>query len=92
MKEIKLIVSQEKLEENRRNQLLKDRNRLLKYATKKNYEKQEKIVGIVKKTIAILLLTMLMIWGLYLGQSLKQKGIKGCMENGYSESYCIQHS
>lgn len=85
MKEINLIVSQRKLEENRRNQLLKD-------TTKKNYKRQEKIVNIAKQTIVILLLVMLMIWGLYLGQSLKKTGYTNCINNGYSEAYCLKNS
>ena len=92
MKEIKLIVSQEKLQQNRIKTLENDRIKCIKKATKKNYKRQEKIVNIAKQTIAILLLVMLMIWGLYLGQNLKKTGYTNCIDNGYSEAYCLKNS
>lgn len=82
MKEIKLIVSQEKLEQNRKNQILKDE-------TKKNYERMNKTTkGII--TIAVLTLTIL--WLGYAGMNMKEEAYNNCMENGYSQSYCLKNS
>lgn len=85
MKEIKLIVSQEKLEENRRNTLLKDE-------TRRNNKKLIVIRNISTYIVLILILFLTFTWLLNINFGLKQKGIKGCIENGYSETYCIQHS
>lgn len=85
MKEINLIVSQEKLEQNRKNALLKD-------ATNKNYEQQKDLARTCMFAIIGLALILVMAWVLHITNDLKQKGIQGCMENGYSYSYCIEHS
>ena len=85
MKEINLIVSQEKLEQNRKNALLKE-------ATRKNYKEQKDLKETCMFAIIGLALILIMAWVLHISIDLKQKGIQGCMENGYSESYCIQHS
>lgn len=80
-----LIVSQEKLEQNRKNALLKE-------ATRNNYKKQRDLKEICILCTIGLVLILIMTWVLHVSIDLKQKGIKGCMENGYSYEYCIEHS
>lgn len=85
MKDINLIVSQEKLKQNRKNALLKE-------ATKRNYKKQQKIkkicIGIAIGLAIAYFIGLILLFEI----KLKQKGIQGCMENGYSYNYCVEHS
>ena len=92
MEEINLIICQEKLEENRRNQLLKDRNQLLKDATKENYKKQEATNTLLKNIIMIVLMLMIVVWGLKVNQAMKTRAYNNCIANGYEESYCLKNS
>lgn len=82
---MELIVSQEKLEQNRRNTLLKD-------ATKVNKRKLKQLNDVCIYSMIALALILIMAWVLHITFDLKNEGIKGCMENGYSYSYCIEHS
>jgi len=82
MKEINLIVSQEKLEQNKINKLLQQK-------TRKNYKSYEYNI---KRILISLMAVLIFILNLWLLGTISEKGVKGCMENGYSESYCIQHS
>ena len=85
MKEINLIVSQEKLQENRKNALLKD-------ATKRNYAKQDNLrnfcifMGIM--SIAIFVLAMIVC----INVNMKKTGYENCLEQGYEVNYCLKHS
>lgn len=80
-----LIVSQEKLEQNRKNALLKE-------ATKNNYKKQQKIKKLCIGIAIGLIIAYFIGLALMFEIKLKKQGIQGCMENGYSYSYCIEHS
>lgn len=69
---------------------LKSRARAIK---KDNRKKRIRILKKILPTIAglILLITILVLL-LILNFKLKNHGIQGCLENGYSYAYCIEHS
>lgn len=85
MKEINLIVSQEKLQENRKNALLKD-------ATKENYKEQEKLINacifMAITSIAIFILAMIVC----INANAKRTGYENCLEQGYEVNYCLKNS
>jgi hypothetical protein len=82
---MELIVSQEKLEQNRKNALLKE-------ATKQNYAEQDKLRNIclfmTMMTIIIFALAMVVC----INANLKKKGYENCLEQGYDVNYCLKHS
>ena len=82
---MELIVSQEKLNQNRKNTLLKD-------ASKENYAKQDNLrktcifMGIM--SIAIFILAMIVC----INANTKRTGYENCLEQGYEVNYCLKHS
>ena len=80
-----LIVSKEKLEQNRKNQLLKDESR-------KEKRKQELLNTLCINIVIWLILILVVIWGIVIAGELQREGIRGCMENGYTYDYCVEHS
>lgn len=85
MKELDLIVSQEKLNQNRKNALLKE-------ATKNNYAEQERLrnacIFMSVMSIAIFILAMVVC----INANLKKQGYENCLEQGYDVNYCLKHS
>ena len=85
MKEINLIVSQEKLQENRKNAFLKD-------ATKRNYAKQDNLRNVCifmgMMSIAIFILAMIVC----INANAKRTGYEKCLKQGYEVNYCLKHS
>lgn len=82
MEEQKIL---KKLEQNRNNARLMQK---VKEADKKQQEIKKGSYTIVK----IALLIYILIVGLCVCNTLKNKGIQGCMENGYEYVYCVEHS
>ena len=80
-----LIVSREKLEQNRKNELMKDE-------IKKDKAKQIKLRNVCTEIIFIGLLTLIIMWAAYLNSKIQNEAIEGCLENGYSYTYCVEHS
>lgn len=85
MKDIELIVSKEKMEQNRKNQLLKDETRKLE-------KKQLFVKNVCIEIVFILILALMIIWACHFNSQIRTEAIKGCMENGYSYTYCVEHS
>jgi len=82
---MELIVSQEKLNQNRKNTLLKD-------ATNRNYAKQERLRNVCifmsVMTIVIFILAMVVC----INANAKRTGYENCLEQGYEVNYCLKHS
>ena len=82
---MELIVSQEKLNQNRKNTLLKE-------ATKENYAEQERLrktcIFMAIMSIAIFMLAMVVC----INANLKKQGYENCLEQGYEVNYCLKHS
>lgn len=92
MKELDLIVSQEKLNQNRKKTLENDRIKNIKKATKENYAEQERLrnacIFITMMSIAIFILAMVVC----INANLKKQGYENCLEQGYDVNYCLKHS
>lgn len=73
-----LIVSQEKLQESRKKELLKEK--------KRNIEKEIVALGIIIVIISTLII------GYNMFGSKIEEARNNCMAQGYSESYCLKHS
>lgn len=82
---MELIVSQEKLNQNRKNALLKE-------ATKNNYKEQERLrkacIFMAMMSIAIFILAMIVC----INANAKRTGYENCLEQGYDVNYCLKHS
>lgn len=80
-----LIVSQEKLEENRKNQILKDK-------AKENYKKQLRNKRIAFGIVIGLIVAYFV--GLIIISDLKatKEARDNCLKNGYSYAYCLRNS
>ena len=82
---MELIVSQEKLNQNRKNTLLKD-------ATKENYAEQERL----RKTCIFMAIMSIVIFALAMvvciNTNAKRTGYENCLEQGYEVNYCLKHS
>ena len=93
---MKLIVSQEKLEENRKNQMLKnkvrEKNQLLKNKARENYQKQLKTKRIAFGIVVGLIVAYFV--GLIIISDLKatKQARDNCLKNGYSMAYCLKNS
>ena len=76
-----LIVSQEKLEQNRKNALLK-----------LNYKEQEKLrnICIFMTIMSIVIFALACI--ICINMNLKKQGYENCLEQGYEVNYCLKHS
>ncbi len=85
MKDIELIVSKEKMEQNRKNQLLKDE-------VKKLEKKQLFVKNVCIEIVILLISALIVIWLYHFNSQIRTEAIKGCMENGYSYTYCVEHS
>lgn len=85
MRELDLIVSQEKLNQNRKNTLLKE-------ATKNNYKEQERLrnvcIFMAVMTIIIFILAIIVC----INANLKKQGYENCLEQGYDVNYCLKNS
>ncbi len=55
-------------------------------------EQKQKRMRIIQYTIMISLLFILMLVMLIGAAKLKKQGIEGCLSNGYSYNYCVEHS
>lgn len=78
MEDIELIIPEGKLIKSRIKELKK--------------EKQRKNKKIIQCSILIILNLILVFMIIISLSKLTEKGINGCLENGYSYSYCISHS
>ncbi len=82
---MELIISQEKLEQNRKNALLKE-------ATKENYKEQERLrnacIFMALTSMAIFILAILVC----INANLKKQGYENCLEQGYDVNYCLKNS
>ena len=82
---MELIISQEQFKQNQIN------GRRIR-EIKTNKKEQKRIERVSKQIIVGCLLGIALLWILYASATLKNKGIQGCMSNGYSYNYCIEHS
>lgn len=82
---MELIISQEKLNQNRKNALLKE-------ATKNNYKEQERLrktcIFMAMMSIVIFVLAMMVC----INANMKKTGYENCLEQGYEVNYCLKHS
>ena len=85
MKELDLIVSQEKLEQNRKNALLKEASKYYK-------NKQNELRAVCTYSILALTLILAMAWVLNIGMNLKKTGYHNCMETMNDQAYCLKNS
>ena len=65
---------------------LKNRARAIK---KEQKMKQKKLFVELTAAAVVIIMMVLLISAC---MNLKQKGIQGCLENGYSYGYCLEHS
>ena len=80
-----LIVSKEKLEQSRHHELLKD-------GIREEKRKQQLLTIVCVNIVVWLTLILALIWIAAIGGAVQRIGIRGCMENGYSYDYCVEHS
>jgi len=79
---IELIISQGEF---RRNQ-----ERYKKLKKKQNNKKIFK--NVFKKTLPLFLVILILVALIKISINLKKIGVEGCLSNGYSYTYCIEHS
>ena len=77
-KDIDLIITQ--------GQFMKNKARALKKA------KEQKIKELLVRTITVSVAVILLVILIGVNNKLTSKGLNGCLENGYSYDYCINHN
>ena len=82
---MELIVSQEKLNQNRKNTLLKDETKRLK-------AEQNKLNKICIYTMIALVIVVALAWGIHFIGKATEEARNNCLEQGYTMNYCLKHS